>query len=154
MKEVWKTAPGFDWYEVSNLGRVRRKERYAPRYRTDSEGNQYECGMTLPEKILRPTNQSTGYNQAILTTPETAGRGGTPRKGVLVHRLVAEAFVDNPRPEEADVVNHLDGDITNNTAENLEWVTQQENMLHGFARQVGFERSLELIGRWYTNHTG
>ncbi len=46
-----------------------------------------------------------------------------------IHILVAEAFIPDHRPE-ADQVNHIDGDKTNNCVENLEWVTQSENVLH------------------------
>ena len=46
------------------------------------------------------------------------------------HRLVAEQFLD--KPEGKDFVNHIDGDKSNNSLENLEWVSQSENEKHGF----------------------
>ena len=51
--------------------------------------------------------------------------------GALVHRMVAAAF--HPKSDGKDVVNHKDGNTENNAADNLEWVTQQENSQHALS---------------------
>lgn len=52
-------------------------------------------------------------------------------EGKLVHRLVAIAFPDFcPNSEEKSIVNHKDSNRCNNSAKNLEWVTQRENIQH------------------------
>jgi len=58
------------------------------------------------------------------------------RKTMLVHRLVAQVFVENKN--EHEVVNHLDGNVLNNNACNLEWCTQKQNVHH--AIKYGFWR--------------
>ena len=47
-----------------------------------------------------------------------------------VHRLVASAFIDNPK--KLPQVNHIDGNVKNNNTSNLEWCTCQDNLLHSF----------------------
>ena len=51
---------------------------------------------------------------------------------IFVHRIVAEAFLDNP--EKLPVINHKDGNPKNNCVSNLEWCTQRHNIRH--ARDV------------------
>tara|TARA_A100001391_G_scaffold205421_1_gene206070 strand:- start:1487 stop:2026 length:540 start_codon:yes stop_codon:yes gene_type:complete len=102
-----------DHYQVSNLGRVRSKDRTI----LCSNGNY----MHLKGKILAQEHHKTNCYRVRLCVR-------TKKYSKSVHRLVAIAFIPNPdgKPE----VNHIDGNRLNNNLENLEWVTQQENIDH------------------------
>ena len=54
----------------------------------------------------------------------------------MVHRLVAIAFVDNDDPQNKTIVNHIDGNKSNNNADNLEWVTQAGNVAHALGIKI------------------
>ena len=118
MEEVWKDIPGYEiYYQVSNLGRVRSKDRLVDRGRT---GTELRKGKIL-KQIACETGTGGVYYRVYLYD-------GTGRKTGRIHRLVAESFCD--KKHGCNVVNHLDGDSTNNKAENLEWTTPQGNARH------------------------
>jgi len=75
-------------------------------------------------KVRKVGVTRTGYQSVVLC------KNGV-MKNYRVHRLVAEAFI--PNPDNKPHVNHINGDKTDNRVENLEWVTQSENMQHAYS---------------------
>lgn len=127
--EIWKDVVGFeDHYEVSNLGRVRRKKGFT--YYRDGRIAQFS------QTILKSALNRKGYERVYLSK-------GSKKTTITVHRLVAEAFI--PNPENKKTVNHIDCNKLNNKAENLEWQTNTENMRHAFANGVFNERDKTTI---------
>ena len=139
----WRTVRGYPDYLVGVDGRIYSKPRQVTRWRAGSGRETFtQAGM-----FLTPMKNTTGYYQVCLTNDDNRGRGGSEKR-LLVHRLVADAWVPNPSPCQFDVVNHIDGDIQNNHRDNLEWTTQEINMLHRYARSIGYKRSIDLIEAW------
>lgn len=102
--EEWKDVAGYEeYFKISTFGNLFSK-------RTN--------------KSLKTYVNSKGYE---VVATKFGGRNGT---NVLlrVHRLVAATFIENK--ENKPFVNHIDGDKSNNTVENLEWCTSSENMIH------------------------
>lgn len=99
-------------YEVSNKGRVRNIERL-----------HWKTGGVLTPKF----NKHNGYESYGIVVD------GVPHYK-YAHRLVAIAFLE--KPEEADFVNHIDGNKRNNVISNLEWVNRRENMRHAFENNL------------------
>lgn len=125
MREIWKNVtvqPYCDYYMVSNLGNVKRIKECS-KYNTSSK----RLG------ILNQPIGSWGYKVVSLTVDGKS-------KSILVHRLVATAFI--PNPENKPQVNHIDGNKLNNRADNLEWVTQKENIQHAFG--TGLNRCIRV----------
>ena len=121
MEEIWKPVVGYEGiYEVSNLGRVRRLDTFLP----NKNGIMvHKKGRVLAQQPWHYKKSCPGHPGFVVSLYGV----GKP-KLVTVHRLVAKAFI--PNPENKPQVNHKDGDRTNNRADNLEWVTQSENMQH------------------------
>lgn len=79
------------------------------------------------------TIDSNGWSSKVASYRTVSLFNGIERRHVLVHRLVAQAFI--PKTEEdlelgRNLVNHLDGNPSHNWAWNLEWCTNGENMQH------------------------
>lgn len=115
--EKWKPIPGFEnWYEVSNLGRVKS-------LRT-SNGQ--------PARILRQNVKHLGYRSVCLY------RGNSHQNRRMVHRLVLSAFVGEC--PDGYVACHRNGDASDNRLQNLYWGSVSENQLdavrHGTHRHA------------------
>lgn len=116
--EIWKNIKGYEGlYQVSNEGRIKstkcKKEKILLPYRTGpawkDNTQQFYYKVTLYDKNHK-------------------------RKLLLVHRIVAEAFLENTNnyPQ----VNHIDRNTSNNRVENLEWCDAEYNVRHAFGKKV------------------
>lgn len=127
--EIWKDVIGYEGvYQVSNTGKVKRIGKY-----TNQTGKTWES-----ERVLKPAQKPRGYLYVQLSKD-----GATKPKHV--HRLVAEAFLENPQKK--PTVNHKDGDKSNNAVENLEWATYTENNVHSLYELQGYEMGQRRNGR-------
>lgn len=108
MSEKWADIKGFEGlYQVSNLGRVKSLPRQ---------------GTYATPHILVPSKDKNGYLHVGLLK-------NSIRKTKRVHRLVAEAFIDNP--DKLPEINHKDENKQNNQVSNLEWCTRKYNVNYG-----------------------
>lgn len=115
--EVWREVPETNgYYLISSFGRAKVRSRlvnrrgHPPHYRE--------------EKILSTVLAGNGYPSFLINIQ------GIKPKRLLVHRLVAAFWCENP--ENKPQVNHKDGNKENNYYKNLEWVTPAENINHAF----------------------
>lgn len=117
MSEIWKDVVGYEGlYMVSSLGRIKSIGRTVMR----KDGRE----QYVKERIIKPyCNKANGY---CICSLSKNGKSIRP----YIHIIVAKTFLDNP--EQKEQVNHINGIKTDNRVENLEWVTQSENMRHAF----------------------
>ena len=109
--EEWKWIDGYEGeYQVSTKGNIKSFKKY-------KEGI-----------ILKP--KKDGKDKYLMICLSNNGS----QKYYLIHRLVAQAFIQNPNNKEE--VNHIDGNKKNNNVENLEWVTHSENIRHAFENNL------------------
>ena len=102
MSEVWKNIEGYEGlYQVSDLGRVKSLN-----YR-----------RTGKERVMKPSFDAYGYSVVRLSK-------GSKNTLYKVHKLVAEAFIENP--DNKPRINHINTIRADNRAENLCWTTQKE----------------------------
>lgn len=119
--EIWKDIAGYEGrYLVSSLGRVKSLRRGK-------------------EKILKPHPNNRNYLQVGLYKDKTF-------KPLLVHRLVAAAFI--PNPSNLPMVNHRDENPSNNHVDNLEWCDAQYNVNYGTAKKKMAEKLSKKIDQF------
>lgn len=110
MQEYWKPVPDMEeYFEVSSLGRVRNKRT---------------------QNFITGDINSAGYCRVMIQANGISKR-------YFRHRLVATVFI--PNPQNKPFVNHINGDKSDNSVINLEWVTQSENEKHAF--KLGLKRT-------------
>ncbi len=107
MEEIWRNIKGFEGlYQVSNFGRIKSLN-----YR-----------HTKKERIMKLSVNNCGY---LYVNFHIEGKN----RVYMVHRLVAETFIPNPKGYKQ--VNHINEDKTDNRVENLEWCTAKYNVNYG-----------------------
>jgi hypothetical protein len=110
-KEIWKQVKSYEGlYEVSSLGNVKRVGSFRGVNK-----------MYLNDYYLKHRDNGKGYSRVKLTKENKS-------KMLMVHRLVAEAFIENP--ENKKCVNHKNLNKKDNYLSNLEWNTHSENTMH------------------------
>lgn len=110
MEEIWKDIKGYEGkYQISNLGNV-KSLNYANR------------GY---EQNLVPKINNRGYLWVEL-------RGNEKPKPVLIHRLVAEAFIENENAY--PIINHKDENPQNCSVDNLEWCNNSYNVRYSLLK--------------------
>jgi HNH endonuclease/NUMOD4 motif len=103
---MWKTISSHPNYQINDKGEIKNSKT---------------------GKLLKPIINNCGYKLVCLS------HNNVKRSG-YIHRLLAEAFIETDLDTEISVVNHIDGNKTNNDLNNLEWVTRSDNTYHGKAR--------------------
>lgn len=128
--EIWKPILGYEGkYAVSNHGRVKSLN-----YR-----------HTGKDRLLSLLRDGHGYHQVVLYIEGQRNR-------VLVHRIVAEAFI--PNTDNKPHIDHINTNRLDNRPENLRWCTRQENSnnpltcAHHSKRTLQFDTNGTLIKEW------
>lgn len=129
MKEIWKDVVGYEGlYQVSNTGKVKSLDRYE------------KCGnfkRFRKGKIMKLSIDIYGYTKIQLCKKGKS-------KWFQIHRLVAEAFTQNPN--NYPCVNHKNEIKDDNRVENLEWCTvKYNNNFNGRQERIAVKRQVIVL---------
>lgn len=128
--EIWKPVPEFEnLYEINNRGDVRSLDKIVTYYDPRWNRNTSRIWKSHPIKQFI----TSGYYFVSL-------RKDNEYHFRYVHRLVAQVFI--PNPNNKPQVNHKNGDKKDNNVDNLEWVTESENIQHLYS-VLGFQGGMK-----------
>jgi len=127
--EEWMQVIGYEGlYEISNTGIIKGLRRTIA---LDKDRTR-----TVNARTIKPRIDSYGYTTVRLSKERTT-------KTCFVHRLIAEAFI--PNPKNLPQVNHISGNKADNSIANLEWTTHRLNAIHAYNKGLnsnyGYEHS-------------
>ena len=126
MEEIWKDVAIEPWgeiYQVSNFGNIRSKVRTFTRIHPMTGKLTEFRGKS---GLMKPHVTQKGYLRINL------GKNGNK---FLLHRLIMITFGSAPTNDKMQV-NHKDGNKLNNHIDNLEWVTNQQNIVHAYKNNL------------------
>jgi len=125
MQEIWKDVEGYTGYQISNLGRVKSVKRGKPR-------------------ILKYVQTGFGYCRVSLCQDAIVSTKS-------IHQLVAIAFLGHKTGSHTVVVDHINNDVSDNRAINLQIISQRENATKDQFRQNFSSKYIGVSRRKGTN---
>lgn len=134
MEEIWKDIKDYEGlYQVSNFGNVKSLDRIRKQFNHNGIATVKYKGRILKKQLQK----RTGYHTVTLYD------NNRKAKIKLVHRLVAETFLENKN--KYLVVNHIDGNKQNNNVNNVEWCTQSHNVKESY--RLGLQKGFHISKR-------
>lgn len=132
MTRYWKEIKGYEnKYKISNYGEVVSLPRFK---------NNHSKLQEVPMKKIKPyINKKNGYVYVYLCN-------NGKYKNCRLHKLVAETFIPNPNCY--NQINHIDGDKTNNTVDNLEWCNSSYNIRDMYRRLGKYDNDRVIIEKY------
>ena len=92
------------------------------------------------QKFLKPASDKKGYFKVVLYKNGKC-------KNYKIHRLVAEAYI--PNPDNLPQVDHIDNDKTHNYINNLQWITNRNNVRKGRNKPIlQYDLNGNFIREW------
>lgn len=130
--EIWKDIEEYEGlYQVSNLGNVKSLDTII-----NCKGAKNIDTHIRKGRLLKQNKTTTGYYYVNLSKNAKA-------KPLIVHRLVAKAFI--PNINNYPIINHIDGNKLNNNVENLEWCDYSHNIKEAY--RIGLREKKKYFGR-------
>lgn len=122
----WKDIPGYEnIYQASTDGQIRTAPGKVTRNAMFKERH-------WKVRVLKQKSDKGGYKRVSLWKD-------AKNNDLLVHRLIAETFI--PKIRGKDLINHIDGNPSNNNVENLEWCNYSENLIHAYKHHLNHENN-------------